>query len=336
MVGRSNRPGVAELVPRYRLVVPFARLQDVGTLARMRACTKCGETKPVDQFPPVRRGEPKLQTWCRKCFAEANARNYRRNHEREKARLLRQSAAHRAENRQRAVEHLRRHPCVDCGETDIVVLQFDHLTGKRLNLSDMISGAWSWLAIELEIAKCEVRCANCHRLKTILGRARTDRSKTRAPRGPQQLILTDALTRTCRVCADCKRMVEFPYRSKLSGTRHWICLSCQRKAARAWYLRRVPGAKRVSGYGVYLRERNAAKVDEYLCAHPCVDCGQSNPALLDFDHLRDKSDDVATMVVNGSVWGVIAAEIAECEVRCANCHARKTAREMGYYRVRLG
>ena len=52
----------------------------------MRACTKCGEIKPLDAFPPVRRGELELQTWCRDCFAEANARNYRKNHEREKAR----------------------------------------------------------------------------------------------------------------------------------------------------------------------------------------------------------------------------------------------------------
>src|SRR5438034_11503038 len=77
----------------------------------MRACTKCGELKPLEAFPPVRRGEPKLQTWCRDCFAQANARNYRKNHEREKARLLRQVAERRAEVRQKIIEYLRDHPC---------------------------------------------------------------------------------------------------------------------------------------------------------------------------------------------------------------------------------
>jgi len=101
----------------------------------MRACTKCGEVKPIDQFPPVRRGEPKLQTWCRECFAEANARNYRKNHEREKTRLLRQVSERRAEVRGKIIDYLRRHPCVDCGETDIVVLEFDHLADKIAEIS---------------------------------------------------------------------------------------------------------------------------------------------------------------------------------------------------------
>src|SRR5207249_62686 len=59
----------------------------------MRACTKCGELKPLEAFPPVRRGEPKLQTWCRECFAEANARNYRKNHKRERSGSRRTDAA---------------------------------------------------------------------------------------------------------------------------------------------------------------------------------------------------------------------------------------------------
>ena len=101
----------------------------------MRACTKCGEVKPIDQFPPVRRGEPKLQTWCRECFAEANARNYRKNHEREKTRLLRQVSERRAEVRGKIIDYLREHPRVDCGETDIVVLEFDHLADKIAEIS---------------------------------------------------------------------------------------------------------------------------------------------------------------------------------------------------------
>src|SRR5439155_19552894 len=93
----------------------------------MRACTKCGETKPLDAFPPVRRGEEKRQSWCRDCFAEANGRNYQRNHEREKARLLAQTMRNRTENRLRMISFLQEHPCVDCSESDIVVLEFDHL-----------------------------------------------------------------------------------------------------------------------------------------------------------------------------------------------------------------
>src|SRR4051812_29151284 len=106
----------------------------------MRACTKCGEMKPLEAFPPVRRGEPKLQTWCRECFAEANARNYRKNHEREKTRLVRQVNERRADVRRKIVEYLQAHPCVDCGERDIVVLEFDHISDKVAEISVYAGG----------------------------------------------------------------------------------------------------------------------------------------------------------------------------------------------------
>jgi hypothetical protein len=132
----------------------------------MRACTKCGEVKPLDAFPPVRRGEAKLQTWCRDCFAEANARNYRKNHEREKARLLRQVAERRSEVQKKIIEYLREHPCVDCAEADIVVLEFDHIGEKLGDISTYAGGGRTWARVKAEIDKCEVRRANCHRRKT--------------------------------------------------------------------------------------------------------------------------------------------------------------------------
>ena len=57
--------------------------------------------------------------------------------------------------------------CIDCGEKDILVLEFDHVVGnKSMNISEMRSGLYSLKKIAEEIAKCEVRCANCHRRKT--------------------------------------------------------------------------------------------------------------------------------------------------------------------------
>ena len=56
--------------------------------------------------------------------------------------------------------------CMDCGESNHIVLDFDHLKDKKYNISRMIHDGFSWAAIKKEIAKCEVVCANCHRIRT--------------------------------------------------------------------------------------------------------------------------------------------------------------------------
>lgn len=63
--------------------------------------------------------------------------------------------------------YLAEHPCVDCGESDVRCLDFDHVRGeKSRNISAMLSRAVAWEKVLVEIAKCDVRCANCHRRQT--------------------------------------------------------------------------------------------------------------------------------------------------------------------------
>ena len=306
----------------------------------MRACTKCGEVKPLEAFPPVWRGEDKRQTWCRDCFASYGKAYYRRNHEREKTRLLKNLAARRTENHQKIVAYLQSHPCVDCGETDIVVLEFDHLAQKLADISKFANGSRSWERIAAEIAKCEVRCANCHRRKTLAhARVRATTTNRRGRRGRAidavQLDVDGLIgVRTCRVCGFAKSLSEFPYRSVERRTRQHICLECQRVYARTWYQR-----NRASHIANSREHRKAAaaalkeRVHSYLLTHPCVDCGVSDPDILDFDHRRDKVANVSALVHFGMSWSAVSEEIAKCDVRCANCHRRRTAAAASYYRT---
>ena len=57
------------------------------------------------------------------------------------------------------------HPCVDCGETDYVVLQFDHVGQKSFTVTQHISDC-SYKTILAEIQKCDVVCGNCHLRRT--------------------------------------------------------------------------------------------------------------------------------------------------------------------------
>lgn len=74
----------------------------------------------------------------------------------------RNSERARSERRQFLRGYLATHPCVDCGESDPAVLEFDHLHDKRMDVTRMAHAGWSLDAIRREIAKCEVRCANYH------------------------------------------------------------------------------------------------------------------------------------------------------------------------------
>lgn len=80
--------------------------------------------------------------------------------------------------------------------------------------------------------------------------------------------------------------------------------------------------------------RNRKMVYRYLLDHPCVGCGIGDPVVLEFDHRDgvDKDSDISKMVNNGISEEKIMAEIAKCDVRCANCHKRRTAEQFGWWK----
>lgn len=73
------------------------------------------------------------------------------------------------------------------------------------------------------------------------------------------------------------------------------------------------------------RARNTAIVVEAKSV-PCTDCGvQYPPYVMQFDHTgTDKVANVSRLVNVPVSESVLRAEIAKCEVVCANCHAERT------------
>jgi hypothetical protein len=103
-----------------------------------------------------------LQTACRFCQANHNKASYgkRRDY------YIRKNKELRDRNRAAIFEYLKTHPCVDCGNTNPVVLTFDHVRGKKtLEIANMVRGSWGLDNIFKEIKKCDVRCFNCHMIK---------------------------------------------------------------------------------------------------------------------------------------------------------------------------
>ena len=131
----------------------------------------------------------------------------------------------------------------------------------------------------------------------------------------------------CRKCSTQKPLEEF-HRSKRSkdGRQPW-CKICAKKERVEYYLRHQEKEKK---YDRDRRIENRKKVLNYLSSHPCVDCGEKDPVVLHFDHVKGKKfANVSCMMKFG--WGTILKEINKCVVRCANCHLRKTAQEEGWF-----
>lgn len=76
-------------------------------------------------------------------------------------------AAYRKRNQDWMIKYLLKHPCVDCGETNIIVLQCDHTEDdKEYNPGDIITKGGPLQRLKDEVAKCEIVCANCHHTRT--------------------------------------------------------------------------------------------------------------------------------------------------------------------------
>lgn len=132
-----------------------------------KRCTVCQLTKSVDAFNVSRRRKDGRQTLCRDCSRVKSKEYYQRNLGQHRLVVTQRKRACVKANREKLWSYLLSHPCVDCGETDPVVLEFDHIRDKKENVSKLASAGNSWATVQGEIEKCEVRCANCHRRKTF-------------------------------------------------------------------------------------------------------------------------------------------------------------------------
>lgn len=134
----------------------------------MKLCARCKKRLPTSAFNRNKSTKDGLTYSCAACNRERNRESYRRTKPAHLARTKRWSDVRREENRLFLWEHKLRNPCVDCGETDPRVLQFDHVRGKKgADISYLaFSAKASQDALAREIKKCDVRCANCHLKRT--------------------------------------------------------------------------------------------------------------------------------------------------------------------------
>lgn len=137
-------------------------------------CAKCEADLPLDAFTKNRAKKDGLNHACRVCHSGYTKAHYVAN----KAYYVAKARRNSAPVRKLIVEFLawlKDVPCADCNKKfPSVCMDFDHVRGvKTLNLSRAQHNWWIIEQIQEEVMKCEVVCANCHRLRTWRRRGRS-------------------------------------------------------------------------------------------------------------------------------------------------------------------
>lgn len=134
----------------------------------MKLCTKCKASKPLEEFYKNVRSKDGLQHRCIVCVKACEKEAYGNDVRKEQIKSV--NSKNSLRNQELFWQYLLRHPCVDCGESNPLTLEMDHVVrlndGKVKRVSGMLHGGFAWRTIEAEIAKCEVRCASCHTIRT--------------------------------------------------------------------------------------------------------------------------------------------------------------------------
>jgi hypothetical protein len=312
-------------------------------------CYMCGETKPEAEFAFADMAKGTRQSHCRTCQAAYRHAHYLANRDDYVRREVARMAGYRVANRTLLLAYLLDHPCVDCGEADPIVLDFDHRDpSTKRNEVARLATTKPWPQVLAEVAKCEVRCANCHRRKTArqFGWKKLLRSATASADFIDQPLVVQSKevrlellgnvgTRICCTCGVAKPIDEFAVKNKQRGTRQTKCRSCQAAYSREHYRRNRPMyLQRAAAQRKVNREECRQQVFDYLVTHSCVDCGETDPIVLEFDH-RDaslKRESISRMI-GKRTWPIVQLEIEKCDVRCVNCHRRRTAEQFGWARL---
>ena len=131
-------------------------------------CSTCKKLKTKVDFTVDKTKTRGFSSLCRECKSDYNRKHYASNREKTIARVNRNNKAYKLRNREYVYQHLLSNPCVDCNETNVVVLEFDHLRDKDNGIAVLVAKAVSIKRLQTEMDNCEVRCANCHRRKTAI------------------------------------------------------------------------------------------------------------------------------------------------------------------------
>ena len=139
----------------------------------------------------------------------------------------------------------------------------------------------------------------------------------------------------CGLCKEEKHFLNFNKNKSQTNGYQTICKECNRERSRKYYKDNPEVHKEnVIKRNKIISEKLNDFIIKHLLNNPCVDCGEKDIRTLQFDHISpiEKKYNISDMVQNHVSESKIVEEIKKCEVRCANCHAKRTAIQFNWYK----
>lgn len=148
------------------------------------------------------------------------------------------------------------------------------------------------------------------------------------------------IMQTCSKCGVDKPFTDYYFRDRTNGILHKQCKDCYKERRATNYREHYQKYKLL--YRLRARDRRKktrhdlqTKMLSYLSGKSCLVCGESDPIVLEFDHINpsEKSFGIAGGIRLGYSWEKIVSEIEKCRILCANCHKKQTASQFGWYKL---
>lgn len=144
---------------KIRKSFPRSNLKDTP----IKTCIKCKSEKPLSEFAFKCKADNIYHHSCKQCHRKYSAQHYCDNKEHYIAKSGRNRKLYYAKNRQFVDEFKSSKGCLYCNESDPTCLDFHHYKDKKEYCISRKIAECSLETLMLEINKCHVLCANCHR-----------------------------------------------------------------------------------------------------------------------------------------------------------------------------
>jgi len=132
-----------------------------------KTCSRCKRSLLISDFNWRNKKAKKRQYHCKICQRTLQNAFYRKTPEYQDS-VKTAAKARKLKIKRQYLQYLKKQQCIDCNESNHVVLTHDHRDPaiKTECVSIMVQRSNGWKNIQAEIAKCDVVCFNCHAIRT--------------------------------------------------------------------------------------------------------------------------------------------------------------------------